>query len=213
MRIAICLPAAETSKSKTMARLAAMMYFTGLNAARGLRVADNIAISIVPAEGAYVHHNSNGITRSALDSGADALLWVEHDHTFPHYALPQLLADDLPFVGCTYRKRDADGGYPLMLDLVEPLAEDATTQPALAKVKFLPGGFVLIRREVYEKTAYPWYRADYGLNGRPADVFESQDVYFCENAVAAGFDIWCDVKLSTEIGHILPVEMFPEMKK
>lgn len=200
MRIAIGLPAAAESKSKTLAYLAAMMYATGR-----WHEQNGISISIVPAEGAYVHHSSNGIARSALASGADAILWIESDHTFPPHALTQLIADDKPIVGCTYKKRDADGNWPFMLDLVDPADEGQ----GLARVKFLPGGFVLIRREVYEATAYPWYRADYGLNGRPMDVFESQDVFFSENAIAAGFDIWCDVKLSEEIGHILPVEMKP----
>jgi hypothetical protein len=34
------------------------------------------------------------------------------------------------------------------------------------------------------------------------DDVVGEDTYFCLNARAAGFDIWCDGSLSLEIGHI-----------
>ena len=56
--------------------------------------------------------------------------------------------------------------------------------------KIHSGGFgvVLVRYEVFEKLQWPYWKNVF----IPGDVEIGEDIYFCQKAIEAGYDIWCD---------------------
>ncbi|GAI93114.1 unnamed protein product, partial [marine sediment metagenome] len=51
-------------------------------------------------------------------------------------------------------------------------------------------GFLLVKREVFEKLPYPWFSFEKG----------GEDLYFCDKARENGFEIWAD--MSVLLGHL-----------
>jgi hypothetical protein len=71
--------------------------------------------------------------------------------------------------------------------------------PPLELIDVLPHGMVLCHRSVYEKIPHPHYLQEYipELN-----LEIGEDIYFCQQAQKAGFEVWCDQELSREVSHI-----------
>ena len=57
-------------------------------------------------------------------------------------------------------------------------------------------GCMLIKMSVFDKIEKPYfYYGDAGQEG-----LMSEDVYFCDKAHQAGYDVWCDPTI--EVGHV-----------
>lgn len=187
MTVAVCFPTGNTVEPKTALALATL--------ARSTRV----PLILSSMGTCYVSLNRSMLAQAALDAGADAILWIDADQTFPHDGLDRLLAHDLPYVGATYRSRKAP--HPYMVPML-----DKEFGP-LVRVAYLPNGFSLVKREVYDAVGFPYYRADWGLNPAKPEDFEGEDIHFGRRAREAGFDIMCDMVLTEEIGHVIGIEL------
>ena len=60
----------------------------------------------------------------------------------------------------------------------------------LIKIGGAGAGFLLVKREVFEKIPYPWFSFEKG----------GEDLYFCDKARKNGFEIWAD--MSVLLGHL-----------
>jgi len=60
----------------------------------------------------------------------------------------------------------------------------------LMKIGGAGAGFLLVKREVFEKIPYPWFSFERG----------GEDLYFCDKARKNGFEIWAD--MSVLLGHL-----------
>ena len=124
---------------------------------------------------------------------ASHLLFLDTDMVFPADTLARLLAHDKDIVGATYSKR-MPPFHPLT---VTEAGEHADITSGLQRVQLLPTGCMLIRTAVFNALQKPYF------NLAPVgDQLRGEDYYFCEQARAAGFAIWCDGDLSSQIGHI-----------
>lgn len=156
--------------------------------------------------GCFLSLSRSLLALQAIQEGADAVMMIDSDQTFPAHALDRLVAHDLPYVGCSYRKRDPEKGYPLINPLISR-DNDQLRVGGLAKVDYLPGGFQLVKAEVYEAIGFPFYRCDFGLTDHPPEEFVGDDTFFGQMARNAGYDIWCDLDLTKEIGHLLKIDL------
>lgn len=143
----------------------------------------------------------NTLCQVVLDEGYSHLWFMDDDHQFEKDMLPRLLAHDkplvsplcltrvYPFTPVQYALNDGQKYLPL------PLSETPTD----GLVEVAAGGCagMLIRRDVIEAIEPPWFEY--------AD--KSEDIIFCEKAVAAGFDLWCD--LGCLLGHITTTVVIP----
>ncbi len=134
----------------------------------------------------------NDMAIALLNNGAEYILLVDSDMTFPPDALNRLIDHDLDIVGCDYRMR------------APPFKKIGTYQPhmiqsesGLVERSLLGLGFMLIKRRVFDKLPSPWFQRVY-----EGPVFRTEDLFFCKNAMAAGFEIWCDIDLSKQVDHI-----------
>lgn len=192
MKIALCTPVFETTKAEFTQSALAMVTHT-------LKRRPDLEIEPFQHKGSRrIDHAREDLAKRAIKWGADWLLWIDADHQFPPDTLLRLLAHDLPFVGCNFRRRNdrivsstcTISGVP-----IEPKTE------GLQPVDLLGFGIALIEAKVFRSLPYPWF--DLGPHG--------EDGYFCEQAINAGYTPHVDHALSREVGHISEVVLrFPD---
>lgn len=59
------------------------------------------------------------------------------------------------------------------------------------KIKSCGNGVILVKFEVFEKLQWPYWENQFA----PGVKTMGEDIYFCEKAREAGYDIWCDPKV------------------
>lgn len=146
--------------------------------------------------GASIAFSRQVLVEAALQQKAQYILFVDSDIAFPHDALKRLLSHGKNIVGATYaRKR------PPYFPLGWP-AEENFDWMAKGVHRFdnLPAGMMLVRASIFERLERPWFFETWDFTKDPP--FDSEDTNFCKKARAAGFDVFCDMDLSRELGHI-----------
>jgi hypothetical protein len=137
--------------------------------------------------------NSHVTDALAMDLHFTHLMWVDSDMAFPVDALVRLLAHDKPIAGCFYPQK-----APPFHTVGCPEDSNDVSGDGLIRAKMLGGGFVLVKREVYETIKYPWYEERFTAEPRG---FISEDAMFCYKCRVADVDMWIDLDLSRSIGH------------
>jgi hypothetical protein len=121
---------------------------------------------------------------------------------FPIDAPVRLLARNKDIVGANYRRRRfPNPNFTGMSGKPGTFVEFHTTDnsPSMELIDVLPHGLVLCKREVYEKIPHPHYLQEYVPE---LNLEIGEDIYFCQQAQKAGYEIWCDQELSREVSHI-----------
>jgi hypothetical protein len=210
-RVAICVPSMSTWAAKTAVCHSELGIYSTLH---------DIAVKTICHECSVISMSRNKLVRLALgfDPACTHILWVDSDMTFPYDGLERLLAHDKDVVGAFYNRRMHP--YTTVGHLLHPAD---VSKGGLHRADIMPHGFVLAKREVYEKLPPPWYSEGYDpvyANADDPDGSVGEDVSFSRKAVAAGIEIWCDADLTFEVGHIgevvvpclRPEPIKPEMK-
>lgn len=138
--------------------------------------------------------NRNGIVEAAYRYQATHVMFIDADMTFPRNGLLELLRHDKDIVCATATKREEGENGPIGLPLT---LGEATTNKRLIQMKFVGMPFMLIKMGVFDKLAKPYF-AEPIIDGE----LVPEDDYFCKTALEAGFDIWCDLALSMQMGHM-----------
>jgi hypothetical protein len=137
-----------------------------------------------------------------LKSDFTHIFWVDSDMKFPIDAPIRLLERNKDIVGANYRRRRfPNPNFTGMSGKAGTFTEFQTTDnsPAMELIDVLPHGLVMCTRRVYEKIPQPHYLQEF----IPALNLEiGEDIYFCQQAQKAGFEVWCDQELSRETAHI-----------
>ena len=115
------------------------------------------------------------LVKKARELGGTHILFVDDDMCFPADTLTKLLTHDKDIVGVEYNYRK----LPLT-NVAVPLG-DRSDEPY--KCVSIGTGMALIKLPVFEKLPEPWFAFEKG---------ESDDMYFCRNAMYAGYEVWCD---------------------
>ena len=132
---------------------------------------------------------------------------------YAQYRIPKptnvlfLDADVLPRRKTIARLLDADkdimmGVYPMLQN--GKLSWSVSRSPTFIPETELPrnpfkitsGGFgvTLVKTHVLERLQWPYWKNVF----EPGALTMSEDIYFCEKAREAGFDIWCDPKVTCD---------------
>jgi hypothetical protein len=156
----------------------------------------------------YLALARNKLVQRALDSGCEWIFFVDDDQGFPQDILLRLLAHEKPIVSGLYLNRNQpffpiafshrnDDGTYTPIDLLSLPGE------GLLQVQAVGAGCLLIRREVLEAIGDNWFQ-----HGRVDDWDASEDIIFCEQARAAGYEVFVD--LGMPVGHMAPVAISPQ---
>lgn len=128
--------------------------------------------------------------RKALDAGAEKILFIDSDQTFPAEGLIRLAATGKKIIG---------GISTTRVEPIEFTARINGKRYDMAKWKGLHRvgsngfSFFLIDREVFSKVEEPWF-------GAGDKWYANEDEQFCHEAKRKGYTIWVDADL--RIGHL-----------
>ena len=165
-------------------------------------VANGIKINCAFNIGSVITIARRNLVDIFLKSDFDYIWWVDSDMKFPIDAPMRLLARDKAIVGANYRRRRfPNPNFTGMSGTSGNFTEFQTTDnsPAMELIDVLPHGMVMCKREVYETIPQPHYLQEYV---KELNLEIGEDIYFCQQAQKAGYEVWCDQELSREVAHI-----------
>ena len=217
MKLAICIPCYGDTKSKFTQSLASLLVHTAqaeLLDADGEPITLQIETFIVSSS--MLTEGRHRLVAEALAWGADYMLWMDADHTFPHDAFCRLWAHGLPVIGANYARRIAPtaptaayigkDGVNYQLYTTEEKAEAGEVE-ACAHLGF---GLVLMDMRVFDRLQE---KAEADGDGNFLPLFQftptedkvgmiGEDVFFFRKLREAGVTPYVDHALSWEVGHI-----------
>jgi hypothetical protein len=140
------------------------------------------------------------LVNSSVDVGADYILWLDSDMTFPSTTLTRLLSHNKNIVGCNYKKRSNPqtpvaykevGNWDSWLPLDE--------EKSLVEVQGVGMGCILIKTELFKKINKPYFEFTYN---EETDDWLGEDFNLFSKFRNIGENIYIDTDLSREIGHL-----------
>jgi hypothetical protein len=128
---------------------------------------------------------------------ADFILFIDSDMTFPADTLPRLLSWDKDIVGCD-ASRTTHPFTPVIWKCIKG-NKLKYKKGVLKLVPYLGCAVTLIKMDVFKKLKQPYFQTPPNPDGL---TFMGEDVYFSRQAREAGFELYCDLGLSSEVGHL-----------
>ncbi len=149
----------------------------------------------------------------------DYMLWIDSDVVFRFEDFQALLAHKVDLVGGLYLMAD-NQRYAAVEHMDEALFQEqgefefltpakVESRTGLVPVDYCGFGFVLVRRGVFEKLEYPWFRP-ITVEICGCSEFTSEDVGFCLMAKKAGLQMMIDPEVV--VGHEKAVVLAPPRK-
>jgi len=143
---------------------------------------------VLTHESCYIHVNRERLVQRAIDGGYSHILFLDSDMYFDGDALKRLLAHDKDIIGADYNYRELPPRGIMKTEDREGNIIDED-HGELRKCAALGTGFLLIKTSVFEKLTHPWFFYESDENG---ETIQGDDIWFCNKALKAGYDIWCD---------------------
>lgn len=165
-------------------------------------VANGIRINCAFNIGSVITIARRNLVDIFMKSDFDYIWWVDSDMKFPIDAPIRLLNRNKDIVGANYRRRRfPNPNFTAMSGVSGQYQEFQTTDnsPAMETCDVLPHGMVLVKRDVYNRIEQPHYIQEFVPE---LNLEIGEDIYFCQKAQKAGYEIWCDQELSREVAHI-----------
>jgi hypothetical protein len=177
---------------------------------------DEVAFRFLPAC-SHPAMGRNQLAQEFMESGYDRLVFLDADVTFSPGALVKIAKHPVDFVGGAYRFKFNEENYPVgWLNKPDLWANEH----GLLEVQTLPGGFLSLSRNVFErlKSAHP--ERSYEHFGKHAHAYfqmpfhngalYGEDSFFCKEWRDAGGQVWLDPELTLThwdfnkpyVGHI-----------
>lgn len=182
MKVAICTPCHGNPKFDYVASLAALL----IRAPKDIPGLDLVHISV---ENTALAEARNFLAETAIERGADWILWLDADQTFPANTLSRLLAHGKDAVGANYRRR-----------CIQPISaaigfngKPLTPGSGLEEVKTLGLGVCLISAKAMKAIDLPAFETT------------KEDTFLFKKLRAAGIPAFVDHDLSEACGHIAEV--------
>jgi predicted SAM-dependent methyltransferase len=152
-------------------------------------------------DGLEVGDARNFIVEQALKDGVEWLLFLDYDVAPPANALVKLLDLKTDIAAGVYNSK-AVPSYPLIYVKGWNYAFEDWIEGDLIKADGAGMGCTLIKMDVFKKIKRPWFRTVKGYSPHNLEILGhlTEDIYFCEKAKAAGYDIIIDT--SVQCSHV-----------
>lgn len=152
----------------------------------------SVPYDVLTHESCYIHVNRERLAQRAIEGGYSHILFLDSDMYFEKDALERLLARDKDIVGADYNYRELPLRGIMKTEDREGNTINMDYPDGLKKCAALGTGFLLIKTSVFDKLTHPWFFYESDENG---ETIQGDDIWFCNKALKAGFDIWCDTTI------------------
>lgn len=164
----------------------------------------------------YISAARATLLRRALDAGADTIVFLDYDLSFPPGALLTLIETEGEVVAGVYRYKCDEERYMGVL-CTDDDHRPITREDGCIKAEMVPAGFMKMTKEAVDRamrahpelTYGPRYQASTDLfnHGVIDGVWLGEDVAFCRRWRALGGEIW--IVPTLRIDHHSPVKAYP----
>jgi hypothetical protein len=182
MKLAICVPARDQVHTG-FAR--SLCYLTN----RLVEKQINFELHIVC--GSVITESRTRLVNLALEQKATDLLWLDSDMHFPPGLFDQLYKHDKKIVAVNYSTRYAPYKSVAFLDN-NNIDSRLTEKSGLHRVWAVGMGCMLVKAEVFKELPRPWFYHEYN---KKDDNFSGEDIYFCNQAMHHGIDVFVDADI------------------
>jgi len=151
------------------------------------------------------------LAMAAQQSGAEYMLWLDSDMTFPSTTSLRLLAHNEDIVAANYVRRQlpAKGvAYEKIGDWNEPLPFESRDE--LALVEGVGMGCMLMKTSILSEIPQPWF--EFGWTPESNDHL-GEDMIFCQKMAEVGYTVKVDTNLSMEMRHLGTWAFGPDLIK
>lgn len=142
----------------------------------------------------------NEIVKKVKEGGYDYCLMVDSDIILQQDTLLRFMDDPVDICFGLYPHKNTKDRTIEMFKTGQYNFEKKFTYDELTggriKVKGAGFGCAFIKTYVFEKLKYPWFKFVSYDNG----TFLSEDLYFCDVAAKAGYELWADTRI--RCGHM-----------
>jgi hypothetical protein len=190
--VVIAVPCQDTVAAGFMYDLAMLVGFT-------TKYCPNIAIHMTMVRGTIIPAQRHLLVTGALKhEGATHILWLDADMRFPKETLLKLLALNLPIVCANYPTR-RQPIIPTAENSSEGLLFTGEDDVELIEAERVGMGVMLTQLDIFRALPTPWFAV--GFN-KASGEYVGEDVFFCQLARKAGYQVFVDPRLSNEIQHL-----------
>jgi hypothetical protein len=147
----------------------------------------------------------------AQNVGAEYMLWLDSDMTFPPTTALRLLAHNEPIVAANYVRRQlpAKGvAYETIGDWQNPLPFESRDD--LVPVEGIGMGCMLMKTAILKEIPQPWF--EFGWTPESNDHL-GEDMILCQKMAQVGYQVKVDTQLSMEMRHLGTWAFGPDLIK
>lgn len=187
-KIAICVPARDTVHTGFALSLSNITsHLTRLK----------IDYVVLFNLGSVIAQQRNTLVHEALECNATHILWLDSDMHVPAGVAIKLLKHKKHIVAAAYSTR-VPPYKSVGFSSAEDIEDRFSAVQGLHKVYAVGMGCMLVDTQVYNYIGKPWHNYHYN---KDIDDLSGEDIYFCDAAGSAGFEIYIDAELSHEVAH------------
>ena len=146
--------------------------------------------------GSVICESRTRLVEEAIEAKSDKILFLDSDIQFSADVIDKLYSHNKDIVAAQYSTR-----YPpyQTVAFLDPDNIDARLNATngLHKVWAVGMGCMLVDIDVFHSLPKPWFVHEYN---KINDSFSGEDIYFCNQAMHHGIDVWIDADI--KLGHI-----------
>ncbi len=189
-QVVVCVP--------TNGMVHALFTYCLLNAIRYTE-ARGIPVVLEMDAGTVLSNQRQVLSDSAIDDHyADHIMWFDSDMTFPEDVIIRLLEHKKEAVCATYSKR-VEPFHATAFYNIDPVEPVDTEQHGVVPIKYAGMGCMLIKSSVIDSMPSPHYPLKWHA---PSSTWHGEDMGFCDLLHDNNIQLYCDLDLSREIGHL-----------
>ena len=162
----------------------------------GIDVAVDTVITRKPLQ-----HARNMQVWRFLETNCTHLFLLDSDCVPQENTIARLLAYDMPIISAPHESEiNGEKGLMVVDRVKDGYAQHHPVEGLQGPDVRVGGGGLLMARDVFEALEPPWFVCEYNNRG---ELTLSEDFYFCEQALAAGYEIWAQCDLAQQ--HIVVI--------
>ena len=166
------------------------------------RIYEDVAeqtLNLLMVSGSGIGANREWLVKQALKGDTTHILFIDEDMTFDPDTLHVLMKNDLPIVGCNYKMRSPRTGFTALAKDGSKRIVTTEESTGLEECYYSGFGFCVVKREVFEKAAKPWFLLGYNTE---AEKYTTEDCGFARRLREVEIPWHIDHDASKLVSHI-----------